>query len=134
MIGLSKAAIREISRLKSACSESAYLRLSTQMGGCAHYLYTLSFDEVLQEGDQIFSHSPIQVVINSDCLPYLNGLFLDYSEDLIGGAFRFHNPNATYHCGCGNSFATTAPNSAEKAQCGDRLQDEVKLKISLTEY
>jgi Fe-S cluster assembly iron-binding protein IscA len=29
---------------------------------------------------------------------------LDYSEDLMGGGFRFHNPNAIETCGCGNSF------------------------------
>ena len=119
MIGLSQAAIREISRLRSVCSESAYLRLGTQVGGCAHYLYTLSFDEALQQEDQVFNYASIQIVIHSDCLPHLKGIFLDYSEDLIGGAFRFHNPNAVYHCGCGNSFATEAPNLIEKPQCGD---------------
>jgi iron-sulfur cluster assembly accessory protein len=32
-------------------------------------------------------------------------LQIDYSEDLMGGGFRFQNPNATANCGCGNSFA-----------------------------
>ncbi|WP_143438253.1 iron-sulfur cluster assembly accessory protein, partial [Hydrocoleum sp. CS-953] len=36
---------------------------------------------------------------------YLNGLTLDYSEDLMGGGFRFNNPNAKVVCGCGNSFS-----------------------------
>jgi iron-sulfur cluster assembly protein len=30
---------------------------------------------------------------------------LDYSEDLMGGGFRFHNPNAAQSCSCGNSFS-----------------------------
>ena len=38
-------------------------------------------------------------------LNYLNGLILDYSEDLMGGGFRFNNPNAKVACGCGNSFS-----------------------------
>jgi Fe-S cluster assembly iron-binding protein IscA len=29
---------------------------------------------------------------------------LDYSSALIGGGFKFSNPNATETCGCGTSF------------------------------
>jgi iron-sulfur cluster assembly protein len=31
---------------------------------------------------------------------------LDYSEALIGGGFKFTNPNAAQTCGCGTSFST----------------------------
>jgi Fe-S cluster assembly iron-binding protein IscA len=29
---------------------------------------------------------------------------LDYSDELIGGGFKFTNPNAEASCGCGKSF------------------------------
>ncbi|KAL6744701.1 hypothetical protein V8C86DRAFT_1781297, partial [Haematococcus lacustris] len=32
-------------------------------------------------------------------LLYLFGLHLDYSDALIGGGFKFQNPNATDSCG-----------------------------------
>jgi iron-sulfur cluster assembly protein len=35
---------------------------------------------------------------------YLYGLELDYSDALIGGGFKFFNPNAEESCGCGSSF------------------------------
>jgi len=49
------------------------------------------------------------VVIDDQSLDYINGLMLDYSEDLMGGGFRFHNPNAKHSCGCGNSFSVKEP-------------------------
>ena len=30
---------------------------------------------------------------------------LDYSDELIGGGFKFSNPNAQSSCGCGKSFS-----------------------------
>jgi len=38
-------------------------------------------------------------------LLYLEGTKLDYSEDLMGGGFRFENPNVASSCGCGISFS-----------------------------
>ena len=32
------------------------------------------------------------------------GIELDYSDELIGGEFKFFNPNAEESCGCGNGF------------------------------
>ncbi|MCJ8281054.1 MAG: iron-sulfur cluster assembly accessory protein, partial [Rivularia sp. ALOHA_DT_140] len=31
-----------------------------------------------------------------------------YSEDLMGGGFRFYNPKAETICGCGNSFSVNS--------------------------
>ena len=47
----------------------------------------------------------ISVSIDLQQLAYLDNLKLDYSEDLMGGGFRFQNPLATSVCGCGNSFS-----------------------------
>lgn len=54
------------------------------------------FDEYEDEG--------IKCVVDSKSMLYLFGLELDYSEDLIGGGFKFFNPNAEESCGCGSSF------------------------------
>ena len=35
---------------------------------------------------------------------FLDGLTIDYSDDLIQAGFRFNNPNASNSCGCGSSF------------------------------
>ena len=35
---------------------------------------------------------------------FLDGLEIDYSDDLIRSGFRFKNPRAGGSCGCGSSF------------------------------
>jgi len=66
--------------------------------------YQMKFD-ACRPGDRLYEVNGLEVVIDADSLPFLEGLTLDYSEDLMGGGFRFHNPNAAQTCGCGNSFS-----------------------------
>jgi iron-sulfur cluster assembly accessory protein len=106
MIHLSQSAADEVVRLKSRQkSPQVYFRLGVAAIGCSGLSYFTAFEEVVQADDQIFDCQGIRVAINSQSLPYVNGLTLDYSEDLMGGSFRFHNPNATQHCDCGTSFS-----------------------------
>ena len=44
-------------------------------------------------------------VCDPKSLLYLFGMELDYSNELIGGGFKFSNPNADSTCGCGKSFS-----------------------------
>jgi iron-sulfur cluster assembly accessory protein len=62
--------------------------------------------DAVQPEDRICESSGIQVAVDGQSVKTLTGLTLDYSEDLMGGGFRFHNPNATASCGCGHSFST----------------------------
>lgn len=108
MITISPAAIKEISRLKSKLANpEALFRLQVQPGGCSGWIYKLNFDPPNQS-DRLYESNGINIIVDPGSIEYLNGLTLDYSEDLMGGAFRFHNPNALTFCGCGNSFSTTA--------------------------
>ncbi|MFW6358096.1 MAG: HesB/IscA family protein [Chroococcales cyanobacterium] len=106
MINLSQAAAEEIKRLQVTRRKSdTYLRLGVKVGGCSGLSYTLDFDEAIQEGDRLYESRGISVIIDSQSASYLHGLNLDYSADLMGGAFRFSNPNASESCGCGHSFS-----------------------------
>jgi iron-sulfur cluster assembly protein len=108
MIHLSQPAAAEIIRLKSRQkSPQVFFRLEIESIGCLGLSYLTTFDEVPRTEDQIFDCRGVRVAIDPQSLAYLDGLTLDYSEDLMGGSFRFHNPNATKHCGCGISFSTT---------------------------
>lgn len=109
MITISPTAIKEISRLKAKlANQEAFFRLQVQAGGCSGWIYNLKFDTPTQ-CDRLYQSNGIDIIIDASSIEYLNDLTLDYSEDLMGGAFRFHNPNALTFCGCGNSFATNAP-------------------------
>lgn len=68
-------------------------------------MYNMEFVAEPQPSDVRCEPMGLQVAIDADSVPQLDGLTLDYTEDLMGGGFRFHNPNATQICGCGNSFA-----------------------------
>lgn len=106
MIHLSQTAINEVQRMKAKHpAMGVLLRLGIQPGGCADFYYTLSLDEQVAAADRVINCEGIQIVVDAQSWKYLNGLNLDYSEDLMGGGFRFHNPNATNSCGCGNSFS-----------------------------
>ncbi|HEY9748788.1 MAG TPA: iron-sulfur cluster assembly accessory protein [Allocoleopsis sp.] len=106
MLQLSQAAISEILRLQQKCHQpNAVFRLGVQPSGCSGMSYTLEFDEHIGPDDDLYNCNGIKVAIARTNVPVLNGLSLDYSEDLMGGGFRFHNPNATQSCGCGNSFS-----------------------------
>ncbi len=106
MIQLSPTATIEILRLRAKSREpDPKLRIAVIHSGCLPLSYALSFDAGIHSGDQTYSCNQITVVVSSEFLPYIDGLVIDYSEDLMGGGFRFHNPNALQTCSCGNSFA-----------------------------
>jgi iron-sulfur cluster assembly accessory protein len=108
MIQLSPAAVSEVLRLRNKRKTSdLFLRLGVQPSNCLTLSYTIDFDQTIQPGDQVYECGHLQVVVGADSLAYIDGLALDYSEDLMGGGFRFHNPNAQQTCGCGNSFSVT---------------------------
>ncbi|NCJ05390.1 iron-sulfur cluster assembly accessory protein [Synechococcales cyanobacterium C] len=110
MIQLSPAAIGEVKRLriKHLGAASGVLRITVSASGCAGLLYTLKFEPIAQPQDRVFICEDLQVAVDAQSFPTIDGLLLDYSEDLMGGGFRFHNPNAVQTCGCGNSFAVSA--------------------------
>jgi iron-sulfur cluster assembly accessory protein len=105
MIQLSQAAKIEIERLKSKQQPNVLVRLAVKPGGCSDLFYDMSFDETVTAGDRIVDVGDLQVIVDHQSLNYIEGLVLDYSEDLMGGGFRFHNPQATATCSCGNSFS-----------------------------
>ncbi|MFK0731645.1 MAG: iron-sulfur cluster assembly accessory protein [Gloeotrichia echinulata IR180] len=108
MIHLSPAAASEIGRLKLKQQNKVVFRLAVKPGGCSGWFYDMSFEQSENVSDvslRIFDVNGIQVAIDAESIDLVNGLKVDYSEDLMGGGFRFDNPQAIATCGCGNSFA-----------------------------
>jgi len=86
------------------------LRMGVRNGGCSGMSYVMDFDSAASINDDedtvdTYEGENIQCVVDSKSLLYLYGLELDYSNELVGGGFRFKNPNAEDSCGCGSSFA-----------------------------
>jgi iron-sulfur cluster insertion protein len=83
----------------------ANLRITVSGGGCSGFQYGLSFDDQTNPDDRLFERDGIGVVVDVVSLDLLNGAEVDFTEDLMGAAFRINNPNAASSCGCGNSFS-----------------------------
>ncbi len=88
--------------------ENTHLRLGVAPGGCAGYCYTLALEareQINPELDVTTHTTGVTVVMSREQQGLLSGLTLDYTEDLVGGSFRFNHPQAHQTCSCGHSFA-----------------------------
>jgi iron-sulfur cluster assembly protein len=72
------------------------LRMGVRSGGCSGMSYVMDFivDGQITEDDHIELYGDVKCVVDPKSLLYLYGLQLDYSDELIGGGFKFSNPNA----------------------------------------
>ena len=84
---------------------NAFLRIGVKGGGCSGMTYDVKLDEHQDSLDRVFDLNGIKVVCDSKSFIYLDGMTIDFSNELVGGGFRFVNPNASGTCGCGTSFA-----------------------------
>lgn len=85
---------------------NAGLRVSVQGGGCSGLSYSISFDTEITAHDISYEVGGLQVIVDKKSAVYLAGTTLDFSNALVGGGFKFRNPNAKQSCGCGESFST----------------------------
>lgn len=86
-------------------ADGDFLRIGIAAGGCSGHTYTAAMDDELFINDLILYESGrIRIVTDPESAQWLDGLEIDYSDDLIRSGFRFKNPNACGSCGCGASF------------------------------
>ena len=81
-----------------------FLRIKITGGGCNGLSYKMRFVENGRKGDILVESSGVRVLVDSKTALYLKGTLLDYSDALVGGGFKFSNPNAQASCSCGESF------------------------------
>lgn len=111
MVEISSTAVAEIDRLKrNRQMTDSSLRLIVKSGGCLDFFYALELEdnenqvEDNSQSDRILEVNGVSLVVDPQSWKYIEHLKLDYSEDLMGGGFRFHNPQMKKTCGCGISF------------------------------
>ena len=109
VIQIKPAAMRRLRELREKDpNRSLILRMGVRNGGCSGLSYIMDFStqDEIQDDDAIddYASENIKCVVDAKSMLYLYGLELDYSDQLIGGGFKFFNPNAEESCGCGSSF------------------------------
>jgi iron-sulfur cluster assembly protein len=83
-----------------------FLRVKVVSGGCSGNTFDASVDDKLTDADQVvLQEGDLRVVTDSRSSLFIDGLHIDYSDDLIQAGFRLLNRNASSACGCGASFA-----------------------------
>ena len=82
-----------------------YLRVKITGGGCNGLSYKMKFVGDPKRGDILVRSSGAQILVDTKSALYLRGTQLDYSDKMVGGGFKFSNPNAKSSCSCGESFS-----------------------------
>jgi iron-sulfur cluster assembly protein len=109
------------SQLRSLMQEQGLpdlgLRVFVAPGGCSGFQYGMRFEDTRMDGDQIEDRGSIKLYVDEFSAQYLEGAEIDFVDELMGGGFTIHNPNAISSCSCGQSFTSAAEGGAARP-CG----------------
>ena len=111
IIKLSDNAAERIKLIMSKAESSAIgVRIGVKSGGCSGNTYDAILDDNMSEVDEVyFTDGNLRIVSDKVRSVFLDGLTVDFSNDLIEPGFRLTNSNAKGSCGCGSSFSTGDP-------------------------
>ena len=104
LLSLTTDASEKVHSLLEKNDDATLLRVAIVGGGCNGLSYKLKFESGARRGDILVVSGWASVVVDSKSALYLRGTQLDYSRNLVGGGFKFSNPNAKGTCSCGESF------------------------------
>jgi iron-sulfur cluster assembly protein len=103
-ISLTDAAANRVRTFIENRGKGLGLRLGVKTTGCSGLAYVLEFVDELEEGDSVFEHQDVKVIVDAKSLVYLDGTQLDFVKNGLNEGFVFTNPNQKDECGCGESF------------------------------
>ena len=108
-INLSETAAREIKSIitqQGLPEAETKLRVGVKGGGCSGFSYMLDLtEEPAGEMDEQLEAHGVKILVDMKSYLYLNGVEIDFKDEVMGRGFVFKNPNATSSCGCGSSFS-----------------------------
>ena len=108
MIELTERAAGEVKTIikdQDLDSAKTFLRVGVKGGGCSGFSYTLDLTETRNESDEEWDLHGVKVICDPKSHIYLEGVSVDFKDEVMGRGFVFNNPNATGTCGCGSSFS-----------------------------
>lgn len=104
-VTLSASAAKQINAIMAKQGKQRYMRVAVEGGGCSGFQYKFDFADTPEEDDIVLERDGARVLIDEMSVEFLAGSEIDYAHELIGSAFKIHNPNAVAACGCGTSFS-----------------------------
>src|SRR5579862_1247948 len=105
-ITVSEKAAAEVKRIiaeqAGSVPEKVYLRMRVVGGGCSGFQHKLDLDPQINEKlDDVSEMHGVPVAIDKRSLMYLDGVTVDFHDDMNRRGFSISNPNAKTTCGCG---------------------------------
>lgn len=104
-ISVSDRAAARIRKILAKEAAGSMLRVTVNGGGCSGFQYEFNIDAERRTDDLAVRNADVTVLIDPTSADCMRGSVIDFSEELIGAAFRIQNPLATASCGCGTSFS-----------------------------
>ena len=82
------------------------VRFSVRNAGCSGLSYVIDRVDEPASGDiEIALANGVSVFVDSDALPALRGMQIDYVREGLNRTLKLNNPNIVAACGCGESFS-----------------------------
>jgi len=98
--------IKDIIKQQNLPEENTRLRVGVKGGGCSGFSYLLDLtEEPKGDADEELESHGVKILCDMKSYLYLNGVEIDFKDEVMGRGFVFKNPNATSTCGCGSSFS-----------------------------
>lgn len=81
------------------------IRVGVRTTGCSGLAYLLEYVDHVDPNDLCYWTNGVNIYVNPQHLPYLEGLVMDWKREGLNEGFDFQNPNSRGECGCGESFS-----------------------------
>lgn len=105
-ISLTESAARHVEKMLAQRPQGVGLRLGTKKSGCTGFAYVVDYADEVGDNDRVFESHGVKVVVDTDSLPLLDGMTIDFVKtNILNEGFDFINPNIKEMCGCGESFS-----------------------------
>ena len=102
MIELTPLAAAKLTGLMSQDPAPRVLRVYVAGQSCCGYQYGLALDGARLPDDAVVERAGIEVAVDPDSLPYVEGATIDFVDALMGGGFTVRNPRVeSGGCACG---------------------------------
>lgn len=105
MLDMTENAVGAVRKVLEAEDGVTGLRIMVQSGGCSGMQYSMGLETAPAENDAVFEFGGVKIYVDETSQPLLDGVVVDFKDELSGSGFTFENPNASAQCGCGKSFS-----------------------------
>lgn len=104
-ITMTDSAIAHVNKLIKKRGSGIGFRLRLETAGCSGLMYKTELVDTIDRNDLCFpAGEHFSLYVEPKAYPYLQGTVIDLVTEGINQVMKYHNPNQTASCGCGESF------------------------------